>query len=266
MASRSPAAKQSGALDPALPQKKRARRRLVGAAAVCLAAAIVLPIVLDSEPRQIRDDVQVHIPSRDTPLVEPLPGTSRSGVIATPQAQAGVDTAPASPAGAAAADPPGGADGKGETTAEARGDPKPGDARAPEAEGANAKPADAKPAEPRSADARPAAAKSADPKPAAAAEVKEGAKAPAGGKDSGKVGAKSGSYALQVGAFASEKGASEQLERLRRAGLKGYTERIKTPQGERIRVRAGPFATRESAEQARGTLRGLGMEPALITP
>ena len=48
-------AKQSAALDPALPQKKRARRRVVGALAVCVAAAIVLPVVLDSEPRQIRE-------------------------------------------------------------------------------------------------------------------------------------------------------------------------------------------------------------------
>jgi DedD protein len=214
----------------------------------------------------VRDDVQVHIPSRDTPLVEPLPGTSRSGVIATPQAQAGSDAAPTPPAGAAAADPPGGAATRGETAADARGDPKSGDARAADAGDANANAADAKPAEPRSADVRPAAAKSADPKPAAAAEVKEGAKAPAGAKDPGKGAAKSGSYALQVGAFAGEKGASEQLERVRRAGLKGYTERIKTSQGERIRVRVGPFPTREAAEQARGTLKGLGMEPALITP
>jgi len=70
-------AKQSAALDPALPQKKRARRRVVGALAVCVAAAIVLPVVLDSEPRQIRDDVQVQIPSRDTPISEPLPGAAR---------------------------------------------------------------------------------------------------------------------------------------------------------------------------------------------
>ena len=70
-------AKQSAALDPALPQKKRARRRVVGALAVCVAAAIVLPVVLDSEPRQIRDDVQVQIPSRDTPIGEPLPGAAR---------------------------------------------------------------------------------------------------------------------------------------------------------------------------------------------
>ncbi|HOA93506.1 MAG TPA: hypothetical protein PKJ79_07050, partial [Quisquiliibacterium sp.] len=81
MASRSSSAKAGGALDPALPQKKRARRRLVGALAVCVAAAIVLPLVLDSEPRQVRPDVQVQIPSRDTPLNERLPGTSRSGVI-----------------------------------------------------------------------------------------------------------------------------------------------------------------------------------------
>lgn len=57
----------SGALDPALTQKKRARRRLVGAIALGVLAAIVLPLLLDSEPRQTISDVQVEIPPRDAP-------------------------------------------------------------------------------------------------------------------------------------------------------------------------------------------------------
>ena len=86
MASRRSSAKAGGVLDPALPQKKRARRRLVGALAVCAAAAVVLPLVLDSEPRQVRPDLQVQIPSRDTPLNERLPEPPRGGGFEPPRA------------------------------------------------------------------------------------------------------------------------------------------------------------------------------------
>ncbi|HQE38448.1 MAG TPA: SPOR domain-containing protein, partial [Zoogloea sp.] len=45
--------------------KKRARRRLVGSAALALAAAIVLPMVMDHEPRPASQDVQIRIPSQE---------------------------------------------------------------------------------------------------------------------------------------------------------------------------------------------------------
>jgi DedD protein len=49
-----------------LPLKKRARRRLVGAAALALFAVIVLPMVMDREPRPLSQDIQVRIPSQDS--------------------------------------------------------------------------------------------------------------------------------------------------------------------------------------------------------
>jgi DedD protein len=52
--------------DGQLELKKRARRRLVGAAALALLAAVVLPMVMDHEPRQPAQDVQVRIPSQDS--------------------------------------------------------------------------------------------------------------------------------------------------------------------------------------------------------
>ena len=54
-------------VDPVLPEKKRARRRLVGAVALVLAVVIGLPMVLDSEPKALPDDVTIDIPSRDRP-------------------------------------------------------------------------------------------------------------------------------------------------------------------------------------------------------
>ena len=50
-----------GAIDPSLVQKKRARHRLVGAICLCLLAAIVVPLVLESEPRSRDRDLPIEL-------------------------------------------------------------------------------------------------------------------------------------------------------------------------------------------------------------
>ena len=45
--------------------KRKARRRLVGAIVLALAAAIILPMLLEKEPRPLGDDVSVKIPPTD---------------------------------------------------------------------------------------------------------------------------------------------------------------------------------------------------------
>jgi DedD protein len=54
--------------------RKRARRRLLGAIALALTAAIVLPVVMDHEPRPPAQDIAVRIPARDSmpPLAPPV--------------------------------------------------------------------------------------------------------------------------------------------------------------------------------------------------
>lgn len=54
-----------GLADASIQQKKRARRRLIGAAALALLAAIVLPMVMDHQPAAPLKDIQVRIPSPD---------------------------------------------------------------------------------------------------------------------------------------------------------------------------------------------------------
>lgn len=73
-------------------------------------------------------------------------------------------------------------------------------------------------------------------------------------------------YFLQVGAFASEKAARDQVERIRRLGATAFTERIRTQQGERIRVRLGPFATRDASDALRQKLRSAGIDVTLVSP
>ena len=57
--------------DPQLQLKKRARRRLVGAVAFAGLAAVVLPMVMDEEPKQQVQDVQIRIPGQDQVPFQP---------------------------------------------------------------------------------------------------------------------------------------------------------------------------------------------------
>ena len=71
---------------------------------------------------------------------------------------------------------------------------------------------------------------------------------------------------LQVGAFTSEASAGTTADKVRAAGVRVYTERVSTERGERIRVRAGPFATREAADEARASLKAAGITAATLAP
>ena len=57
--------------DANLQLKKRARRRLVGAIAFAGLAAVVLPMVMDEEPKQQVQDVQIRIPGQDQTPFKP---------------------------------------------------------------------------------------------------------------------------------------------------------------------------------------------------
>jgi DedD protein len=261
---------EDGDVDPALPQKKRARHRLIGAVALCLAAAIVVPLLLDSEPTRPSSDVAIVVPSRDTPL------PARA-------AEAGVRSA-VEPAGKGA-DPKGsdakGAEAKGADTksADMKGaDAKATDTKATDAKGADGKGTDAKAAETRGTDAKSADTKAADTKAtdAKATDAKsakaEPRKDPAKDEigqlaDAAQARAKGdGRYLLQVGAYANESGAAAVVDRVKANGLPAFTEKIKTDRGDRVRVRVGPFSSRDAAEQARGQLQAAGVQSALISP
>lgn len=45
--------------------KRRARRRLVGAVALATATVVLLPMLLDSEPKQAGQDIELRIPGKD---------------------------------------------------------------------------------------------------------------------------------------------------------------------------------------------------------
>ncbi len=283
MASRTSSRKPSAALDPALPQKKRARRRLIGAAAVCLAAAIALPILLDSEPRQVRGDIEAKIPSRDTPLYERPDATALSGTIRRSQGDDERSGGVGSGAAAAAAAARVQSATAGPSTLSAQSAASTSEVTAATGNGTPAAGANAvattkpgpgatvsKPADPKvvdaqtrgagQADARAASTKSAEGKPAASDPIAR----LAANQESRT--AKTSGYIVQIGAFASEKSAADQIARARKAGFTAYKESISTSQGDRIRVRIGPYFSRDEADKVRGKLRAARIESVLIAP
>ena len=197
--------------DEELQLKLRARRRLIGAIVLVTVMVVVLPMVLDTEPGPVSQDITVRIPSPDsgafTTKVAPPPAPKAAETkAARPKAEETTAVAP-------------------EATKE-----KPKLAVKPE----TAKPAKA-PAKP------------------AAKTVKPASK-PAGGQ-----------FVVQVIALADSEKAQRMQQQIAAAGIRSYTEIVKTVKGDVTRVRAGPFPTREAAEKARDQLKSLGMNGNVTT-
>lgn len=216
-------------------EKKRARRRLVGATALALLAAIVLPMVMDHEPRPSSQDVQVRIPNQETasptqPLSgKPLP-TPLSGVAEKTEApKRAAESAPTKPeAKAETPAPVAKSDTKSESK-DAKAEPKPAES--------------AKPPEAKAADAKPTETK---------AEAARAEKILNGGHADG------GQWILQLGAYQDVGNVKVLQGKIKELGYASYTEKVTTPQGDRIRVRAGPFASRDAAEKAQARLKKVG--------
>ena len=103
------------------------------------------------------------------------------------------------------------------------------------------------------------AAKAAAPAPQAKASVPAPA-APAPGPDPA-----AGRFVVQVGAFADDATVRQTRQKVEKLGLKTYTQEVNTEAGKRVRVRLGPFATKEEAAQVLGKLKGAGLPGAVLT-
>ncbi|WP_213766636.1 SPOR domain-containing protein [Caballeronia sp. dw_19] len=231
-------------LDPTLPEKQRARRRLVGALALVAAAVIILPMVLDSHPKPVTDDISIDIPARPA---APLPKTSHNdatdagAVDSSADTQAGVapDGPAAAPDNAAAvASKPGSkpdskqASKAVETQAQAK-------AAAPQPEAKPVAPPAVTAAKPP---AEAPAATAATPKPNTPAS-------PAGSR-----------FVVQIGTFDDDTAAQGWVTKLKAAGVPAYIEHRKQADGTtRTLLRAGPFADRAAASAALVKVRQAGL-------
>src|SRR5271166_6365894 len=242
-------ATRSDAPEPAVDElRRRARRRLVGAVVLALAAAVLLPLLLESEPKPLGDDVSIQIPPIDSgKFINPL-----SSAKAPDPKVKGSTAGGRSPAEASQSSPP--------------GEPPPPrqDAGASEAPAAGApspmpsppsSTAEAKNAATESKSAGASAAAKGDSAGDASASERT---APAATAKAEAVGNGSG-YVIQLAAFSDHFGANSLATRLKRSGFPGYTEAVTTDKGTTLhRVRVGPYASREAADAALAKLKAAG--------
>lgn len=71
-------------------------------------------------------------------------------------------------------------------------------------------------------------------------------------------------YYLNAGLFAEEANARKVQAQLLNANLPAFRQTLQTAQGQRIRVRVGPFATQQQAQAQSATLRGMGLEAVVF--
>lgn len=235
--------------DAQLQLKKRARRRLVGAIAFAGLAAVILPMVMDEEPKQQVQDVQIRIPGQEQTPFMPKASAAKPAVAPAPPpaekpaAPVNVETAPGAPAAKLAEVPPVPVKPlvkPAETAAEKAADKK------------NEKPAEKptdKPAE--KPPAKSAKAPADDTQRAAAILAGKAAEAaPAKG---------GGQYVILIGAFANAANVKQLQGKIGELGVKTFTEPLDSPQGRKTRVRAGPFPNREAADKALERMKRIGV-------
>jgi DedD protein len=70
-------------------------------------------------------------------------------------------------------------------------------------------------------------------------------------------------FIVPAGAYVDPEGV---IEKLKAAKIPYYTEPIATKQGAVTRVRAGPFASRDTAEKVVKQLKDLGLKPGNVAP
>lgn len=221
--------------DPAVDElKRRARRRLVGAVVLALAAAVLLPMLLESDPKPLGNDVSIQIPPVDQGKFVPPSPPDKSA-----QSKAATETQPATPpeAGSPAPAP--------ERTLGAA------EQRVLGQSGANRAPAIMSSAPEAMRPQTPVAAA-----PSAAPTAKSGAEpAPAAG----------GTLFVQVAALADSQAAADLAAKLLASGFPAHVEPVATRQGPVQRVRVGGYPSREAADVALANIKAAGYGNAIIT-
>ncbi len=71
-------------------------------------------------------------------------------------------------------------------------------------------------------------------------------------------------YIIQVGAYTDEMKVKDIREKLEKAGLHTYTQVVEKD-GKKIRIRIGPFTSKEEANRQLQKVRGLNLQPNLLT-
>jgi DedD protein len=234
--------------------RKRARRRLVGAVALALLAAIVLPMVMEQEPKQVNQDIQVRIPGRDSPFPQrAAPSQAAVPAEGKPASEASGAPQPAEKVPAPLEPPAAGATGTAAPPAGKVQDKPPIEAKSAKAPEKAVEKVAEKPV------AEKTAAKPTDTVAAKRPEAKtEEARAEA-------ILNAADQFVVQLGVFAEPDNVRKVQARVKAEGYNSFVESVRTASGLKTRVRAGPFESRDAAEKARERLRKSGLD-GMVAP
>jgi DedD protein len=230
----------------------RARRRLIGALALVVAAVIIVPMLLDTSPAPTEPQTPIVVPA----IVPPTPAPDLAAVQpdnANGQNGGAVTESPLpTPDAGGLVDQIDGASPPIEAPAQTAPAPKPAPAVVPKAAENHV---EAK-AEPES---KPKSQRTDDGSVAIALlEGRSPAKAPAE--------ATKGSYVLQIAAYTTDKDAQSRRDRLVSSGVtNAYVETASSGGKSTYRLRVGPFPSREAAQAAQTRLRALGYDNGFIS-
>jgi DedD protein len=218
--------------------RRRARRRLVGAVAIALAAVVALPMLFDPEPKPLGPEVDLRIPAKDTPF-EPAPGVPAASASNDPEPAPHMaePTQPVSPPLAQTAQPI-------ETQPATESKPEKPALKEAVKPATNEIPIDSKASEAIKTPAK------AEPKP----EIKSTKKPDAAFASKG--------FYLQLGAFSSEMNARQLQEKVQSAGFKVGM----TGTNGQFRVRVGPIVEHDKAMEMQARLKAKGFSPVLLGP
>ena len=232
--------------DVQLDLKKRARRRLVGAIALALAAAIILPMVMDSEQRPGNQDLTIRIPSQEegAPLLSrPLgaapaperPRLPQAAAEPAPVPPAPIEADPALPLPPAVVEAP---------VAASAPTPVPVPVAAASSSRASA-----------SSSASSTSSRAFAPTEAERArQILEGPRSSLASSVSSATAAPARHF-VQLGLYREEVNARNAVAKAREAGIKAQVER----HGEQFRVVVGPFAVRTAADEMLAKVRKAGL-------
>jgi DedD protein len=256
-------------LDPTLPEKQRARRRLIGAIALVLAAVVILPMVLDSHPKPATDGIAIEIPSHDD---SPAPAAPAQSSTTAYEAAAGDRDDSGGDSPSAATDSTNGGNAANSANTGAAGSNKGTAANSAGANGAKSSGTKAAAAGRSTVPGNATAAGNAGNSTTAArgntpdatgdASDKSGSTSNADTAASRKTTAAkaptandappAGShFVVQIGSFSTDAPAQAWVTRLKAAGVPAYVQHSRQDDGStRVLVRAGPFADRAAAETA----------------
>lgn len=220
--------------------RRRARHRLIGASVLVVLGVIGFPLLFDTQPRPVSVDIAVDIPDRAT--AKPLVDTSKQKPLS---ASAGLD---AKEEVVPEAKP----EVKAESKPEPKAEVKPEVAVAAAAAVAAVVPKAETKQEPAKAEAKT------ETKPDAKTDAKAAAK-PTDSKDTGA------RFVVQAGTFSDEAKLRETRSKLEKAGITTYTQVIESKEGRRVRVRVGPFTSRDEADKVARKIKQLSLQPQVLT-